>query len=593
MSYQALLFCPDEKTARTVTQVLGELDFNVTACTEPFAAVKKFMSERFDAVVVDCDNEQNATLLFKSARSAPNNQGALAVAVVEGQAGVAKAFRIGANLVLTKPINVEQAKGTLRVARGLLRKNEGTKPANAGAMGSAAPMPSAPKPVPAKPAPQPSIASTAEIRTPGPTAPISTPVIPIEPPVAQPSLVESARVETREPMREPAVSPKPTAVPADFSAAQTLSSQPVSAQLASAVSPVAGKIAAAPAVHAETKLSSGYAASAPAPARESTPSAPAEAAKAVDSLDHGVSAEPQDHIAPDKTFAPATLTFGGTVGGAHKPASGGSKTALIAAVCVVVIAAAGYVGWTKWKPSTAPATTSAKIAVQPAMATSATPAARDAENTSSVSQGQTTVTPTPETPSSESAKNIAQKPAKAAKAETHPAKTDAASQARNQDADVDVVAENTAPTAQPILIKNGKEIAAAKPTETADAPALSMNAIAPAGEAMPNLGSTAAATPVLQRLVVSQGVSRGLLVKEVPPAYPRIAIEMRIEGAVQLQATVTKTGSISEIKVLSGDKELARAAIDAVKQWRYKPYLLNGEPVDIQTQITVKFKLPE
>ena len=71
MSYQALLFCPDEKTARTVTQVLGDLDFNVTPCTEPFAAVKKFMSERFDAVVVDCDNEQNATLLFKSAAALP------------------------------------------------------------------------------------------------------------------------------------------------------------------------------------------------------------------------------------------------------------------------------------------------------------------------------------------------------------------------------------------------------------------------------------------------------------------------------------------------------------------------------------------
>ena len=129
MGYQALLFCPDEKTARTVTQVLSELDFEVVPCTEPFAAVKKLMGEHFDAVVVDCDNEQNATLLFKSARNSPNNQSALAVAVVEGQAGVAKAFRIGANLVLTKPINVEQAKGTLRVARGLLRKNEGAKPA--------------------------------------------------------------------------------------------------------------------------------------------------------------------------------------------------------------------------------------------------------------------------------------------------------------------------------------------------------------------------------------------------------------------------------------------------------------------------------
>src|SRR5580692_3806023 len=123
MGYQALLFCPDEKTARAVTQVLGELDFTVIPCTEPFGAVKKLMGEHFDAVVVDCDNEQNATLLFKSARNTPNNQTALAVAVVEGQMGVAKAYRIGANLVLTKPVNVEQAKGTLRVARGLLRKN--------------------------------------------------------------------------------------------------------------------------------------------------------------------------------------------------------------------------------------------------------------------------------------------------------------------------------------------------------------------------------------------------------------------------------------------------------------------------------------
>src|SRR2546430_3148684 len=71
------------------------------------------------------------TTLFrsKSARNSGSNASALSVAVVEGQAGVAKAFRIGANLVLTRPINVEQSKGTLRVARGLLRKAEAAKPA--------------------------------------------------------------------------------------------------------------------------------------------------------------------------------------------------------------------------------------------------------------------------------------------------------------------------------------------------------------------------------------------------------------------------------------------------------------------------------
>ena len=127
MSYQALLFCPDEKTARVVSQVLSELEFTVEPCHEPFAAVKKLMVQHFDALVVDCDNEQNAALLFKSARNSGSNQTSLAVAVVEGQAGVAKAFRLGANLVLTKPIHVEQSKGTLRVARGLLRKGQAAK----------------------------------------------------------------------------------------------------------------------------------------------------------------------------------------------------------------------------------------------------------------------------------------------------------------------------------------------------------------------------------------------------------------------------------------------------------------------------------
>src|SRR5216684_73149 len=123
MGYQALLFCLDPKLARVVTQVFSELDFKVEPVNEPFAAVKKLMAQRYDAIVVDCENEPNATLLFKSARNSSSNQSSLALALVEGQSGVAKAYRIGANLVLTKPINVEQAKGTLRVARGLLRKN--------------------------------------------------------------------------------------------------------------------------------------------------------------------------------------------------------------------------------------------------------------------------------------------------------------------------------------------------------------------------------------------------------------------------------------------------------------------------------------
>lgn len=100
------------------------------------------------------------------------------------------------------------------------------------------------------------------------------------------------------------------------------------------------------------------------------------------------------------------------------------------------------------------------------------------------------------------------------------------------------------------------------------------------------------AQPVLQTLNISQGVSQGLLLKKVQPIYPKTALTMHIEGAVELQATISKSGAITALKVIKGDPQLSRAAADAVKQWKYKPYMLDGEPVEIQTQITVVFKLP-
>ncbi|PYX36452.1 MAG: hypothetical protein DMG81_16015 [Acidobacteria bacterium] len=84
----------------------------------------------------------------------------------------------------------------------------------------------------------------------------------------------------------------------------------------------------------------------------------------------------------------------------------------------------------------------------------------------------------------------------------------------------------------------------------------------------------------------------GLVLKRVQPRYPTQAMQLRIQGAVQLQATISKKGDIENLKVVSGDAVLAHAAQEAVKQWKYKPYYLNGDPVSIETQIQVNFKLP-
>ncbi len=98
-----------------------------------------------------------------------------------------------------------------------------------------------------------------------------------------------------------------------------------------------------------------------------------------------------------------------------------------------------------------------------------------------------------------------------------------------------------------------------------------------------------AATPT--RVRVSQGVTEGLLMKKVQPAYPPLARSARIQGQVVLQAVIGKDGTIQNLRAISGHPMLTPAAIDAVKQWRYKPYFLNGEPVEVDTQITVNFTL--
>jgi len=131
--------------------------------------------------------------------------------------------------------------------------------------------------------------------------------------------------------------------------------------------------------------------------------------------------------------------------------------------------------------------------------------------------------------------------------------------------------------------------------KVADTPAPSVTVAATnGGGSLPNfIGDPgASAKPVLQTLNISQGVSQGLLIKKVQPNYPASALRMHVEGPVQLLATIGKSGNITAVKTLSGEATLARAALDAVKQWKYKPYYLNGEPVEIQTQITVNFKLP-
>ena len=594
MGYQALLFCPDEKLARVVSQVFGELDFAVEAVQEPFAAVKKLMAQRYDAVVVDCENEANASLLFKSARNSGSNQSSLAIAVVEGQAGVAKAYRIGANLVLTKPINVEQAKGTLRVARGLLRKNAdaagAASPAKTSASVFAASSFQPPNRNPESMAPPPSHSDLPQFEAPQPA--MKPLAFSAASPATFPAMTASAPAEVED---NPAVDSVPVA-PAETQTKITIAAEPVEARqpasagvaaadladndtsTSEAIKSEAAKIAAAPL--APMSLSSAFksapgSAAAPAPAREVTaPPAPAKA-REKEFVQFEAANPSHTDAATFRSASAADAPSFAALGEENSRGSGGGKKFLIAAVVVVALAALGWkLG--KFATNVAPQHLSAPQSLgQPVPAPAPLPPAVAAPSTSTPGR-PTSTTPTV-TPTTAAATLPGKPPAEAANPPV----------IRIAATPEPVVKK---PDSPPLRVKSnagttqGEESAPQLPGPLAVASAndSNLNGLMSASPSLPK--------PALATLRISQGVSQGLLIKRVQPKYPQAALAAHTQGAVQIQASIDKEGSVVNLKVLSGAPVLAHAALEAVRQWRYKPYYLDGQPVEIETQITINFK---
>lgn len=83
----------------------------------------------------------------------------------------------------------------------------------------------------------------------------------------------------------------------------------------------------------------------------------------------------------------------------------------------------------------------------------------------------------------------------------------------------------------------------------------------------------------------------GMLIRKINPVYPKAAKQKRIQGTVVLQAVIGKDGRIRDLRVISGPSELTQAAVGAVQQWQYRPYVLRGDIVEVDTQVAVKFEL--
>ena len=574
MSYKALLFCNDEKTARTVTQVLAELEFSVEASAEPFAAVKQLTSEHFDALVVDGDNQQNASLLFKTARTGLN-QNSLAVAIVEGQSGVAKAFQIGANLVLTKPINVEQSKGTLRVARGLLRKNEGAKPSSSPVSDhtpsfGADSRPHVPEPqVTAKPsafATQPAAFAASSSKALFEVEADPTPA----PEPTEAAMLESMHDPIAGKIRKPEVSIAPPAKASPWQPISQPMAQPVATALKHADQALGTSSRGPEAVGFFGQPSSGAAAAA-APAREV--SKVPEVSKI------------EEEIEEFGTLPPSA---------AQPVAAKNTPKGLIAAALLVAACAVGYYQWTRIqsRPSNfTQARTNPTNPVQSPAATTPTNFPQPNVPYSAI----VTATPLPANGASAStaATSVATRMAPAASSVDTPAP------AKKATTTISVgEGSKTSSSRQEVLVVNSEVpkpvTVPSAPVEDEAAPAASIVSSGSGDSAVSGLVDAPASKPQAapHTLRISQGVSQGLLVKKVAPVYPQKALAMGIQGEVQLLATINSEGNVTNVKLLNGDAMLSRAAMDAVKQWKYKPFYLDDKPLEIQTEITVNFKAP-
>ena len=613
MSTRAFLLCSDEKAVHAVAQILDELEVSFEHSGEPPFALKRLAAQRFDLLIVDCDNAQNATQVFNSARASNLNKNSIAVAIVEGKAGVPNAFRLGASLVLTKPVSLEQARNTLRTGVGMTKKDAvEAKPAAMPVVTSTpaplapvaptvapptahvvapAPTPAAvtpvvPHPVTAAAAPPTPVAKTAVV----PIAPITSAPAPVSP-VVKPA---AATVEKPAPPTKrstPAQEHKPALT--DFSESKTQPTVGVTAVAKAA----AGTTAAGTAALNASKFDSVFTGTASTIADSETKKSETKTDNKNRLSGSGDAKEPilriEDPLA-DETDVLDPLKDHGvpSFGGLGKQPFAGfdeekpkrSKAPLIAALALIVVGGGSYAAWATqpdfrafvgWEygklcgkidamRGKAPVTAAVRPQPAPVPAAPVQP-----------------VTPPPANPNSETIDvDVAVAPGANASSPDNPGPANPRNPAASTSNPV-TPSSTDATATKPATLQPTKQDAT--PGHTGSNASLVPASLPP---------TTTAKPPVSDLPEVPEDFADDQVVHRVHPTYPKQALAKRLHGSVVLQAIVSKQGKVDSLQLVAGDPILAQAAAAAVKQWRYRPYWHNNEPTDFQTRVTVDFKLP-
>jgi len=541
----ALLLSPDDQAVSAITGVLEEMSVTCERPLDGVSAAHKLNSQSFDLVLVDCENLPAAKLIFDVCRRGKNGNNPVPIAIVDGRAGLPTAFRLGAELILTKPVAKDQARSTIRTAVSRVRKDAQTN--------ESVPLQPASAPVPS---PVITSAVMSEERAQAATASASSQLTSFADPA--PSFVPSAApgAALTATLRAPALTTKM------HFALDEIDATPAAPKL----NPQSGPFSAS----SLSESSSARAVSAnPKPARPVKLSddpvlAELERAELEES-------EPKssalDKPAPD----PPAAESGARVFSSYASSSrqGPQKRrGLLVALLVLGLASAGfYAAWTYQPGFRAIAQPQIdRVLALAGMALPPTPAPSPAKASAQVARA-TAPAPAPESPKGPE-QTSSQTQSRTAKSATSSVSATAPVQP--------TATPGTAvasPTAAPVLTK----LDASKPSDSKkDAAAATLSQLPGENSAI---------------ILSSKGAEKRLAYT-VQPKYPVEARSGGAEGTVVLKAVVDQAGKVEGVRLVEGKAALATAAIQAVKQWRYRPYVRDGKTQPFQTVVIVDFQGP-
>ena len=547
----ALLLSPDDQAVNAITGVLEEMSVSCERPLDGISAAQKLSSHNYDLVLVDCENLPAAKLIFDVCRRGKNGHNPIPIAIVDGRAGLPTAFRLGAELILTKPVAKDQARSTIRTAVGRIRKEVAvSEPVSPPAVVSA--------PTPSHAAPANTASAAAASAASSPLASFAESLAKASsanaPRTASAAVASSAAGAARSAVIAPEDSnPSPARVPLSGLLASAAAPAAVAPPKPGAHTPLSEDPVLAELEMAELGESTTVTLSQPAPQLAKAPG----------------SSSPKENAAP--YIAPVFSSYSQ---GRQKP-----RGALVALLVLAVASAGFYTAWT-YEPGFR---TIVQSVAQPQIDRVLALVGMQPASSSSSSKPPAPVVPRPApapAPDTPVASDSTPTTTAAAAPVTNPASITPAT-AVSPAATTPAKPVSTPGVAVPTAAANPVAPAVSKP-EPAKASTPANFAAAPSQAPLPGENTA---------VILSSKGAEKRLAHSIAPKYPADA-RAGAEGTVVLKEVVDESGKVAGVRLVEGDPTLAAAAMQAVKQWRYRPYVRDGKIEPFQTVVILDFQKP-